>query len=46
MRNPNARLGAAGIDEIKEHPWLQDVDWDKLLAKRIRAPFRPIVIYC
>jgi len=25
LRNPENRLGANGIEEIKEHPWLSDV---------------------
>lgn len=25
LRNPEQRLGANGIEEIKDHPWLQDV---------------------
>jgi hypothetical protein len=33
-----------GIDEIKQHAWLQDVEWDRLLARKAKAPFRPISI--
>ena len=44
LRNGNARLGAMGIEEIKHHPWLQDVEWEKLTAKKLKAPFRPISI--
>jgi serine/threonine protein kinase len=40
LRNPQERLGGNGIQEIKEHPWLADVDWEKLAQKRIKAPFR------
>ena len=27
LRNPDQRLGSNGIEEIKEHPWLADVEW-------------------
>lgn len=43
LRNPERRLGAAGIEEIKDHPWLADIDWDKLLQKKIKSPFKPDV---
>ena len=44
LRNGNARLGAIGIKEIKQHPWLQDVEWERLAAKKLKVPFRPISI--
>jgi len=28
--NPNMRLGTDGIQEIKEHPWLGTVDWNRV----------------
>jgi serine/threonine protein kinase len=43
LRNPHERLGANGIQEIKQHPWLADVDWEKMAQKRIKAPFRAAV---
>ena len=43
LRNPERRLGAAGIEEIKDHPWLADIDWDRLLQKKIKSPFKPNV---
>lgn len=30
QRNPDKRLGTNGIEEIKKHPWLSDVDWKSL----------------
>lgn len=37
------RLGSGPRDaeEIKEHPFFQDVNWDKLLKREIRPPFVP-----
>lgn len=43
-RNPRHRLGA--IDdgrELRKHPFLQDIDWDLLLEKKIQPPFKPII---
>lgn len=30
--DPKARLGAKGCDEVKQHPFLANVNWNKLLA--------------
>jgi serine/threonine protein kinase len=40
---PNMRLGckSAGKNEIKEHPFYKDVDWDKLEAKGVTPPYVP-----
>ena len=37
------RLGClAGADkDIKDHPWLADVNFNKLVQKRFRAPWKP-----
>ena len=35
------RLGYYGINEIKNHPWLRDVNWDNLLMKKIKSPYIP-----
>ena len=41
QRNPNKRLGNQNISEIKEHPWMKDIDWDYLNKKELEAPFLP-----
>ena len=43
-RDPSTRLGSADEDaaEIKRHPFFADIDWEKLLAKKIRPPFQPV----
>ncbi len=30
-----------GISDLKAHPWFKSIDWDKLKAKSIPAPFQP-----
>ena len=39
-KNPNKRLGGSLKDaqEIKEHPYFKDVDWDKVYNKKIKPP--------
>ena len=43
--NPNDRLGSfAGADEdIKNHPFFEDIDWVKLANKEAKVPFKPKV---
>ena len=43
--DPNKRIGNGTKDaeEIKAHPYFQDVDWDKYLKKEIKPPFVPKV---
>lgn len=39
------RLGAraAGIAELKAHPFFRGIDWEKLERKEIEPPFKPVV---
>ena len=37
---PN-RLGNRGPDEVKAHPWLKNVPWEKVLKKEFPSPFIP-----
>ncbi|KAH6587813.1 hypothetical protein BASA50_011115 [Batrachochytrium salamandrivorans] len=45
-RDPKRRLGAGPQDaeEIKNHPYFLDVDWNQLLKRRVRPPFKPMVV--
>jgi serine/threonine protein kinase len=42
-REPSARLGClkGGAEDIRRHVWFTGLNWDALLAKRIRAPWKP-----
>lgn len=41
-RNPKHRLGANGdADELKNHAFFADVDWEALQQKRVVPPFKP-----
>nr|XP_023014547.1 ribosomal protein S6 kinase 2 beta isoform X1 [Leptinotarsa decemlineata] len=44
-RNPANRLGAgpAGIEDLKKHEFFATLDFNALLAKKIRPPFQPAV---
>lgn len=43
-RSPKTRLGSTNdADDIKAHTFFADIDWDKLLAKEIKPPFKPQV---
>ncbi|ODV92581.1 hypothetical protein CANCADRAFT_30703 [Tortispora caseinolytica NRRL Y-17796] len=43
-RNPNHRLGAVNdAQELREHPFFSDIDWNLLLQKKIPPPFKPHV---
>lgn len=44
-RNPANRLGGSnmGIDDVKKQEFFSSVDWDALLAKQTRPPFKPAV---
>lgn len=41
-KNPQTRLGSRkGAREVKEHPWVRDMDWEKLFRKKIPPPIDP-----
>jgi serine/threonine protein kinase len=41
QRKPKKRLGFNGVGEIKNHPWMKNIDWESLSKKLIDAPFVP-----
>lgn len=44
LRDPQQRLGALGIHELKEHEWLRQVDWTRLENKELKSPYIPMVM--
>jgi serine/threonine protein kinase len=45
-KNPANRLGVrgGGVREIKEHPFLAEIDWAKLFEKAIDMPWKPEIV--
>jgi serine/threonine protein kinase len=41
QRKPANRIGLNGSEELKQHVWLKDFDWDALLEKRMEPAFIP-----
>ncbi|KAH0787546.1 AGC family protein kinase [Histomonas meleagridis] len=46
-KNPLKRLGAGPDDaeEIKRHPFFQDISWDDVLHKRVKPMWKPTIYY-
>lgn len=45
-RDPTYRIGCrpgAGVNDIKNHPFFAEIDWDKLERRAIKPPFKPRV---
>ena len=42
-KEPTKRLGknSTAHDEVRAHPWFQGIDFEKLLARAIPAPWKP-----
>ena len=40
-RKPKNRLGKNNIDEVLNHTWFGDFDWDNCAKKNLRAPYIP-----
>lgn len=41
-KNPANRLGSrGGLEEVLTHPWLAELDHEKIMDKRVEAPVRP-----
>ncbi|XP_073670784.1 serine/threonine-protein kinase N2 isoform X1 [Paramisgurnus dabryanus] len=45
QKNPERRLGAGEQDanDVKRHRFFQGIDWEALLAKRVKPPFLPSI---
>lgn len=44
-KNPLRRLGCTGNEnQIRNHAFFREFDWDALEARKVRPPFRPRVV--
>ncbi|KAM9293823.1 ribosomal protein S6 kinase alpha-5 isoform 4-T4 [Gastrophryne carolinensis] len=45
MKDPKKRSGCGpeGSDEIKQHEFFKIMNWDDLAAKKVPAPFKPVI---
>lgn len=41
QRKPANRIGLNGSEEVKQHIWLKNFDWDSLLSKTMKPAFLP-----
>jgi len=41
QRKPKNRLGKNNINEVINHSWFADFDWDNCLNKKLIAPYKP-----
>jgi serum/glucocorticoid-regulated kinase 2 len=39
--DPKMRLGYNGSNEVKEHPFFVDVDWNAVIGRKIDPPYKP-----
>lgn len=42
-RDPSKRLGARNVEDIKNHKWFGEIDWNDIKAKSVTPPFRPSI---
>uniref|UniRef100_A0A8C8JAQ2 Ribosomal protein S6 kinase n=1 Tax=Oncorhynchus tshawytscha TaxID=74940 RepID=A0A8C8JAQ2_ONCTS len=45
IKDPKKRLGSGpdGAENVKKHPFYQKINWEDLAAKRVPAPFKPVI---
>jgi len=41
QRDEKKRLGFNGIEEVKNHSFFKDINWDDLLKEKVEAPYVP-----
>ena len=41
QRKPKNRLGKNDINEVLNHPWFNDFDWENCYNKKLKAPYVP-----
>ncbi len=41
-RDVAKRLGSQNdADDLVNHPWFSDIDWERLMTKELESPFKP-----
>ena len=40
-KNPGSRLGKSGLGEIKSHPFFGNLNFDMIINKKLKSPFKP-----
>ena len=41
QRKPKNRLGKNNIEEVLNHPWLENFEWENCYKKKLKAPYIP-----
>ena len=36
--DPSGRLGSGGVEEVKKHPFFQDINWEEVLKNNKKGP--------
>ena len=44
-KDPTKRLGntEVGLQEIRNHPWFESINWERMSAKMTDPPYKPIL---
>uniref|UniRef100_A0AAR2LX87 Ribosomal protein S6 kinase n=1 Tax=Pygocentrus nattereri TaxID=42514 RepID=A0AAR2LX87_PYGNA len=45
IKDPKERIGSgpSGAQNVKSHPFYQKINWEDLAAKKVPAPFKPVI---
>jgi serum/glucocorticoid-regulated kinase 2 len=41
QKDPLERIGLHGTDEVTSHPFFRSIDWEQLLKKELKPPYKP-----
>lgn len=42
-KDPKLRLGANGVQEIKNHPFFAGINWQDIIEKKVDPPIKPVL---
>ncbi|KAL4460947.1 hypothetical protein ABPG74_016419 [Tetrahymena malaccensis] len=40
-KDPSKRLGTTSSDEVKNHPWFKNINWEDVYQKKLKVPLYP-----